>query len=98
MTTHSTINLPIHLPITLTKHTRATEAAKNISHASTNTTYQIKEIRTNDQELKDFLLTLGCYRGETITVVSLLSESYVIIIKDARYNIDQELAKAILIE
>jgi ferrous iron transport protein A len=98
MTTHSTINLPIPLPITLTKHTHPTEAVKNISHASTNTTYQIKEIRTTDQELKDFLLTLGCYRGEAITVVSFLSESYVIIIKDARYNIDQELAKAILIE
>jgi len=98
MTTHSTINLPIHLPITLTKHTRPNRAVKNISHASTNATYQIKEIRTNDQELKDFLLTLGCYQGETTTVVSILSESYVILIKDARYNIDQKLAEVILLE
>ncbi|BES66709.1 hypothetical protein SANA_31480 [Gottschalkiaceae bacterium SANA] len=98
MTTHSTINLPVHLPITLSKHTRASQTVKNISHSLTNTPYQIKEIQTNDQELKDFLLTLGCYRGETITVVSILSESYVILIKDARYNIDQELAEVIHLE
>lgn len=98
MITHSAMNFPTHSPITLAKHVHPMETIKNLSIASTNTPYQIKEIRTTDQELKDFLLTLGCYRGESVTVVSALSESYIILIKDARYNIGQELAEAILLE
>lgn len=55
----------------------------------------IKDIVSDDEELKSFLFSLGCYSGETITVVSKKKSGYVLSIKDARYNIDEDLAKAI---
>ena len=48
-------------------------------------------------EIKNFLFTLGCYEGESVTIVSVLAEIYVISVKDARYSIDKDLAEAILI-
>lgn len=59
--------------------------------------YVIKEIDTDDEELDSFLFSLGCYSGETITVVSHLRGSCIVSIKDGRYNIDNQLAEAILI-
>ncbi len=59
--------------------------------------YIIKDIQTDDEELNAFLFSLGCYSGEPITVVSRLKAGLVISIKDARYNIDKELADAIII-
>ena len=61
------------------------------------TEYIIRQIDTDDEELNAFLFSLGCYSGETITVVSHLKNSCVVSIKDARYNIDKQLAQAILI-
>ncbi len=59
--------------------------------------YIIKAIEVNgDEEMKDFLFSLGCYSGEPITVVDKKS-NLVVSIKDARYNIDPELASAIVI-
>ena len=59
--------------------------------------YVVKEIATNDDEMSAFLFSLGCYSGEPITVVARNRRNLVVSIKDARYNIDIELAKAILI-
>lgn len=59
--------------------------------------YIINKIDTEDEELNSFLFSLGCYSGELITVVSRLKKSCVVSIKDARYNIDMQLAQAILI-
>ena len=59
--------------------------------------YIIQRIETNDEELNAFLFSLGCYSGEIITVVSRLKDSCVVAIKDGRYNIDNQLAEAILI-
>ena len=59
--------------------------------------YIIKNIHTEDEELDAFLFSLGCYQGEKITVVSHLKGGCVVAIKDGRYNIDYELADAILI-
>ncbi len=59
--------------------------------------YIIKDIVTEDEELEAFLFSLGCYSGEPITVVSHSKNSCVVSIKDARYNIDRELASAISI-
>ncbi|MBQ8383212.1 MAG: ferrous iron transport protein A [Clostridia bacterium] len=59
--------------------------------------YVIRKIDTDDEELNAFLFSLGCYSGETITVVSHLKGGCVVSIKDARYNIDNQLAEAILI-
>ncbi|MBQ7354175.1 MAG: ferrous iron transport protein A [Clostridia bacterium] len=61
------------------------------------TEYVIRQIDTDDEELNAFLFSLGCYSGETITVVSQKKNSCVVSIKDARYNIDKQLAEAILI-
>ena len=57
----------------------------------------IKDIVTNDEDMKAFLFSLGCYSGEPITVVSRKRKNCVVSIKDARYNIDSELAAAITI-
>lgn len=57
--------------------------------------YIIRQIETDDEELDGFLFSLGCYSGEPITVVSHLKKSCMVSIKDARYNIDKELAEAI---
>lgn len=69
----------------------------NLAQGKINKEYVIKDIDTNDEELKNFLFTLGCYEGETITVISVLAENYIITVKDARYSIDKELAEAIII-
>ena len=71
--------------------------AKNLSEAKTNTEYTVKEVDTNDQSIINFLFTLGCYKGQKITLISVLSENYVITIKDARYSIDADLAKAVIL-
>ena len=57
--------------------------------------YIIKEIITDDEELNAFLFSLGCYSGEPITVISRKRNGCTVSIKDARYNIDNELAEAI---
>ncbi|MBE5883726.1 MAG: ferrous iron transport protein A [Lachnospiraceae bacterium] len=59
--------------------------------------YIIKEIQTDDEELNAFLFSLGCYSGEPITVISHLKGGCVVSIKDGRYNIDKQLASAIII-
>ena len=59
--------------------------------------YTIKDISTDDEDLQAFLFSLGCYSGEPITVVSHLKGGCVVSIKDGRYNIDTDLAKAISI-
>ncbi len=60
--------------------------------------YIIKEINTKDEELNAFLFSLGCYSGEKITVVFNLKSSYIVSIKDSRYNVDKNLANVIFIE
>ena len=59
--------------------------------------YIVKEIVTDDEELDAFLFSLGCYSGEPLTVVSRKKSGCVVSIKDGRYNIDNQLAEAILI-
>ncbi len=60
--------------------------------------YIIKSIETDDEELNSFLFSLGCYSGEPITVVARKNIGCVISIKDSRYNIDNQLAEAIIVE
>ncbi len=59
--------------------------------------YIIKAINTDDEELDDFLFSLGCYAGEPITVISHLKGGCIVSIKDGRYTIDNALAEAIII-
>lgn len=60
--------------------------------------YIIREINSDDEELNSFLFSLGCYSGESITVVSHMKSSCVVSIKDGRYNIDKQLADAIVVD
>ena len=59
--------------------------------------YIIKEIVTDDEELNAFLFSLGCYEGESITVIKKRRKGCTVSIKDGRYSIDNQLAEAILI-
>ena len=69
----------------------------NLFKAEEGKEYIIKDILTNDEELDAFLFSLGCYAGEAITVISRLKSSCIVAIKDGRYNIDRQLAEAIII-
>ncbi len=59
--------------------------------------YIIRQVETDDEELSAFLFSLGCYSGESVTVVSRMKGGCVVSIKDGRYNIDNQLAEAICI-
>ena len=69
----------------------------NLAEAKVGEEYIIKEIVTDDEEMDAFLFSLGCYSGEPITVVSRLKGGCVVSIKDGRYNIDKQLAEAIIV-
>ena len=70
----------------------------NLSTAEEGKEYIIQRIETEDEELDAFLFSLGCYSGEPITVVSRRKSSCVVSIKDGRYNIDNHLAEAIVVQ
>ncbi|MBO6166155.1 MAG: ferrous iron transport protein A [Eubacterium sp.] len=71
----------------------------NLNVADLGKEYIISAINTGgDDEMESFLFSLGCYSGESITVVDRKKNNLVVSIKDARYNIDKELAEAIEIE
>lgn len=69
----------------------------NLLDAREGEEYIVKNITTEDEELEAFLFSLGCYSGEPITVVSHLKGGCVVSIKDGRYNVDTDLARAISI-
>lgn len=69
----------------------------NLTKAVEGKEYIIKQIETDDEELDAFLFSLGCYSGEPITVISHLKGGCVVAIKDGRYNIDSQLAEAIIL-
>ena len=70
----------------------------NLTSAEEGKEYIIMQIETEDEELDAFLFSLGCYSGEPITVVSHSKGGCVVSIKDGRYNIDKQLAEAIMVE
>jgi ferrous iron transport protein A len=69
----------------------------NVSVAEEGKEYIIQRIKTDDEALYAFLLSLARYSGEPITVVSRRKGGCTISIKDGRYNIDNQLAEAIII-
>ena len=60
-------------------------------------TYIIKDIDTEDEEMNSFLFRLGCYRGEPITLISKKRKSCIVVIKDSRYGLDNQLAEAVIV-
>jgi ferrous iron transport protein A len=71
--------------------------AKTLYGSKMNVEHKIKNIIKDDEQVAYFLSTLGCFEEQPITVVSVLSDTYVISVKDARYSIDADLAKTIVI-
>ena len=69
----------------------------NLSVAEEGKEYIIQRIETEDEDLNAFLFSLGCYSGEPITVVSRRKGGCTVSIKDGRYNIDNQLAEAIIV-
>ena len=69
----------------------------NLKEAKEGIAYEIVRIETDDEELNSFLFSLGCYSGEPITVISHLKGGCIVSIKDGRYSIDNQLAKAIIV-
>ena len=59
--------------------------------------YIIENVKTDDEELNAFLFSLGCYSGEPVTVIRHIRAGCIITIKDSRYTIDKNLAKAITV-
>ncbi len=69
----------------------------NLSVAEEGKEYIVQRIETDDEELNSFLFSLGCYSGEPVTVVSRRRGGCTVSIKDGRYNIDNQLAQAIIL-
>ena len=69
----------------------------NLISAQEGKEYIIQRIETDDEEMNAFLFSLGCYSGEPITVVSHLKGGCIVSIKDGIYNIDNQLAEAIIV-
>ena len=69
----------------------------NLTNAQEGKEYIVRQMMTDDEEMDAFLFSLGCYVGEPITVVSRRRGSCVVSIKDGRYNIDNQLAEAIIV-
>ena len=69
----------------------------NLMKAQVGKEYIVQRIESDDEEMDAFLFSLGCYSGEPITVVSRKRGGCVVSIKDGRYNIDSQLASAIVV-
>ena len=67
----------------------------SLTEANENTTHIISGIETED--MKAFLFSLGCYKGQEISLITKKKHSLVISLKEARYNIDTCLGEAIKI-
>ena len=69
-----------------------------LTNAEEGKEYIITSIQTDDGELNAFWFSLGCYSGEPVTVVSRRRGGCTVSIKDGRYNIDLNLADAIILK
>lgn len=69
----------------------------NLNDAVEGREYIIQAVDSGDEEVDAFLLSLGCYSGEPVTVISHLQGGCIISVKDGRYTIDRELAETIII-
>lgn len=70
----------------------------SLRNAAIGKEYLITKISTNDSELEGFLFSLGCYSGESVTVIRRRRGGCIVAIKDGRYSIDNALASAIAVE
>ncbi len=68
-----------------------------LSKAKIGQTGIVEHVAGNEKTAK-FLFTLGCFKGEEVTLISKLADNFVINIKDSRYAIDEKMAKTITLE
>ena len=80
-----------------TKPACQTKGRMNLLEAIEGQTYIVKDIATDDPEMDSFLFRLGCYSGQEITVISRKRKMCIVVIKDSRYSIDNQIAEAIMI-
>jgi ferrous iron transport protein A len=89
--------------VSVTRHVNKTqeifimEEKMNLLDAEVGRTYTVREINTDDDEMNSFLFRLGCYTGEPITLISKKKKSCIVVIKDGRYNLDNQLSEAIIV-
>lgn len=70
----------------------------NLLTAKEGEEYIVERVEVDDEELLAFLFSLGCYSDEPITVISQVKGGCIVSLKDGRYSIDKNLAKAIIIK
>lgn len=71
----------------------------NLLDAEVEKPYKVKEINViDDDEIQQFLFRLGCYPGESITLITKKRKTCIVVIKNARYAIDNKLASLIILE
>ena len=70
----------------------------NLRNAPVGQTCVIRCLETQDAALDAFLLSLGCYSGEPITLISRRRGGCTVSVKDGRYHMDNQLAEAIVLE
>jgi Fe2+ transport system protein FeoA len=68
-----------------------------LAQAGPQTSWIVHQIRSLDSEVLLFILTLGCFEGQRISVISVMGKHLVININDTRFTIDRELAKSIYV-
>ena len=59
--------------------------------------YLVERIDIDDEAMRRFLFSLGCFSGQPITVICRRWSGCTVSIQDGRYNIDNQLAKAIVV-
>ena len=69
----------------------------NILDGEKDKNYIVEDISGND-EIRNFLFSLGCFEGESIRIIKKMKTNTIVKIKDGRYAIDKELAKIISIK
>lgn len=70
----------------------------NLLEADIGVEYIIKDINTDYDEVCTFLSTVGCYKGEPITVALKPLGCCIVAIKNGHYVFDYPLASVITIE
>lgn len=65
-----------------------------LTNGNVGTIYTINAIH-GDEEINNFLFTLGCFEGESISLVKKMHSNLIINVKGGRYGIDIDLADVI---
>lgn len=76
---------------------QAREEAVGLLDGQPGTSYVIERIATSDTEMDAFLLRLGAYPGERITLVSKKRRACIVVVKNSRYSLDANLARAVIV-